>query len=207
MPESRRGDEVLKIKRVGIVVLALGVICLLVVLAISKHAQVVKERAEQEQIRATEAAEKAQKQEELDEEQRRKQSVENRRVALAAVHFETDPENELPVMSLGDLTARIYDRRNPLTLEKGQRVRIDATLDKTNIYRDSLRFMLSPTSFLYQNYEFRDFLEKDIQSLRPGEEVEFIGDFQYETDDSVPGHYASSTMTFFGVEVHRVYPD
>jgi hypothetical protein len=199
--------KLLKTKRAGIVVLALGVMSLLVIPAIRKHAQVVKERAEQEQIRAAEAAVKAKKQEELDEEQRQKQRVEDRRNALAAVHFETDPKNELPVMSLGDLTARIYDRRNPLTLEKGQRVRIDATLDKDNINSDGLRFMLSPTSFLYQNYEFRDFVEKDIQSLRPGEEVEFIGDFQYETDDSVPGHYASSTMNFFGVEIQRVYPD
>lgn len=197
----------LKTKKAGIVVLALGVMSLLVVLAIRKHAQVVKERAEQEHIRAAEAAVKAKKQEELDEEQRQKQRVENRRNTLAAVHFETDPKNELPVMSLSDLTARIYDRRNPLTLEKGQRVRIDATLDKDDINSDGLQFMLSPMSFLYQNYEFRDFAEKDIQSLRPGEEVEFIGDFQYETDDSVPGHYASSTMIFFGVEVQRVYPD
>ena len=192
-----------KTKKIGIAVFALGVIALFVILAIHKHAHAVQERAERERAIAAEAAEKAERQEELAEKQRRQQAEADHQAALASVHFDSDPHNEIPVMSLREMTKRLYDRRNPLELEPGQRVRILATLQEENLNRSSLHFRYSPATFLFQNYDFAIpyILLEDFQ---PGDEVEFIVVYDGEKDDSVEGHYASSTMYFHGTDIQKV---
>ena len=192
-----------KIKNAGIVVLILGVTALFIVLSINKHAQTVKERAEQKRARAAEAAEKAERQEELAEKQRRQRKKANHQAALASVHFDSDPHNEFPVMSLGEMTKRLYDRRNPLELEPGQRVRILATLQEENLNRSSLHFRYSPAAFLFQNYDFA-IPYVLLEDFQPGDEVEFIVVYDGEKDDSVEGHYASSTMYFHGTDIQKV---
>lgn len=189
-----------KVRNIGIAVLALGVIALFVALAINKHAQAVQGRAERERVIA---AEKAEQQEKLAEKQRQQKDEADHQAALASVHFDSDPHNDLPVMSLGDLTKRLYDRRSPLELELGQRVRILATLAEENMYRNSLHFMYSPATFLYQNYDFTmpDFL---LNQLQAGDEVEFIVIYDGEKDDGVEGRYVSSTMYFHGMDIQKV---
>ena len=190
-------------KKVGIAVLALGVVAMLAVLAIDKHAQAVQAKAERDAQIAAEAAEKAAQQEELAEKQRQQQAVERHNKALASVHFDSDPNNELPVMSIGELTKRLYDRRNSFGLTPGQRVRILATLQEENFAHNALHFRESPAAFLYQNYDFTipGFL---LDHFRPGDEVEFIVSYDGEKDDSVEGRYESSTMYFNGMDIQKV---
>jgi hypothetical protein len=46
-----------------------------------------------------------------------------------------------------------------------------------------------------------DFLLNDF---RPGDELEFIVFYDGEKDDSVEGHYESSTMYFHGMDIQKV---
>ena len=173
--------------------LALMLVSIVTMLAV-KHNHTTKEAEVREAAR----------QDELAIVQRRTLKEEARKQALAAIHFQADPKDELQVMSVGELTGRIYNQRYPVILKPGDKVKILTVLEDQNIYRDTLEFSTSPQKFLFQNYNFVGFSDEDLQSMQPGDEVEFIGTFEYDTDNSVSGHYVSSTMHFMGGEIHRV---
>lgn len=202
---ERAGKNKSKHRAAKPIVITIAVILAIVASAfgIQRHQRTAARDAEQTQARQAAADEAASEKAEAEEEQYQRQAEERRKASLASIHFDADPHNEIPVMSLDEMTRRLYDKRNPLELELGQAVRIVTILTEDNIYHNSLHFMLSPADFLYQNYDFTipDYL---LNSLQPGDEVEFLVYYDGEKDDSVEGRYESFTMYFHGMEIQKV---
>jgi hypothetical protein len=165
------------------------------------HLQAV-ENDKQAREKAAEQARIQQIQEQAAEEQSQKESEERRNAALASIQFDTDPENQVPVMRIEDLIERVYAQRNSLDLEEGQKVRIIATLSDQNLYDASLDWERSPKPFLIQHVEFK-FYPILLRALQSGDEVEFIAEFDsFRRDPS--DHYAGETMSFQGIEIRKV---
>ena len=169
----------------------------------SWSADMQKKRAEA--VQADQEQEHKRNQEEQQEQEQREQAQRDRNAALASIHFDADPDNKLPVFTIDELTKRVWDKRNPLTFNPSDRVRIIATLTDDNIYQSSLTFRASPAQFLYQTYDVVNFSPEALTTLQPGDAVELVALFDYDQRTDEPGDkYAAMKMRFEGLEVHKI---
>lgn len=143
-------------------------------------------------------------QEQVAEEQQRQRAVQEHEAAIAAIHFESDPENRLPVYGIDELVARIWDNRKPLNLSEGQKIRIRLVLAKDDLREHSIHLMRSPREFLYDFYDVDFGFATALEAFNAGDEVEIVAVYEGTERGDSSDRYPSMTEHFRGEEIQKL---
>ena len=122
------------------------------------------------------------------------------------VHFETDPDNALPVYTIGSFDALFWSRHGIDTLEKleGTKMRIKATVDI--IGDNDLTFLYTPHVYITDFVQIEGFGDAELNNLKKGDSVDIVcvytGDFKKPSD--VGPTKSDFWFLFHGLELHKV---